>query len=111
AAESADPASLLARYRALIRARHASPALRLGDLAVIPTAPEVLAYVRRGGGETVLVAHNLGRAGVDAAVPTPAGAGAAAEPLFADPGASLARDGTGWRAHLAPRSSAAWRIR
>lgn len=109
AVESADPTSLLARYRRLIRARRDSPALRLGDLSVIRTSPGVLAYVRRGGGETVLVAHNLGGAAAEAVAPDLAGA--AAEPLFADPGAALARDGGGWRARLPPRSSAVWRLR
>jgi hypothetical protein len=76
---------------------------------VIPTAPAVLAYVRRGGGETVLVAHNLGAAAAEAAVPAPAGA--AAELVFADAGAALAKEGAGWRARLPPRSSGIWRIR
>lgn len=109
AAESADPASLLSRYRELIRVRRASAALRSGDLAVVRSPPAVLAYVRRGGGETVLVAHNLGAA--EAEVVAPDLAGSAAEPLLADPGASLARDGAGWRARLGARSSAVWRLR
>jgi glycosidase len=109
AAESADPGSLLSRYRDLIRARHASAALRGGDLAVIRSPPAMLAYLRRGGGETVLVAHNLGGAEADLSVPDLAGA--TAEPILADPGSSISRGGAGWRARLGPRSSALWRIR
>jgi glycosidase len=109
AVESADPASLLGRYRRLIRARQASPALRLGDLSVIRTSPAVLACVRRGGGETVLAAHNLGDAPAEELLPDPAGA--AASPIFVDPGASLAKQGRGWRMSLPARSSAIWRVR
>ena len=110
AAESADPGSLLSRYRALIRARHASEALRRGDLAVVPGTPrEVLAFVRRGGGDTVLVAHNLGPG--EAAVAVPGLAGATAEAILADAGAALARDGDGWRVRLPARASGLWRVR
>jgi glycosidase len=110
ATQSADPASLLSRYRALIRARHASEALRIGDVGLVPGAPRpVLAYVRRSGGETVLVAHNLG--GAEAEVAAPGLAGAAAEAILADPGTALAKDGAAWRARLPPRSSGIWRVR
>jgi glycosidase len=109
ATASADPASLLSRYRTLIRARRDSPALRLGDLTLLKTAPTVLAYVRRGGGETVLVVHNLGDTPAEAAIA--ALPGASAEPVLADAGATLSKGGAGWRARLAPRSSGFWRIR
>jgi len=110
AAESADPGSLLSRYRALIRARHASDALRSGDLSLLPgVPPSVLAYLRRGGGETVLVAHNLGAA--EATLAASELVGGTAEVLLADPGAVLAKDGAGWRARLPPRSSGVWRVR
>ena len=109
AAETADPGSLLSRYRALIRARHGSEALRTGDLGLLPAGLPVLAYVRRVGGETVLVAHNLGAA--EATLAAPGLPGSVAEPLLADPGAALAKDGAAWRAALPPRSSGIWRIR
>jgi glycosidase len=110
AAESADPNSLLSRYRALIGARHGSDALRTGDLSLLPgVPPSVLAYLRRGGGETVLVAHNLGSA--EATLAAPGLPGSVAETLLADPGAVLAKDGAAWRAVLPPRSSGIWRIR
>jgi glycosidase len=110
AAETGDPGSLLFRYRALIRARRGSEALRTGDLDLVAGAPApVLAFVRRSGGDTVLVAHNLGPA--EAAVAVPGLAGAEAEALLADPGAALAKEGAGWRARLPPRSSGIWRVR
>jgi glycosidase len=110
ASQSADPSSLLSRYRALIRARHDSNALRTGDLSLIPGAPPpVLAYLRRGGGETVLVAHNLGAA--EATFAAAGLTGGAAEPLIVDPGAVLAKEGADWRARLPPRSSGVWRVR
>jgi glycosidase len=109
AAETGDPASLLSRYRSLIRARRGSAALSRGDLALLPTRGPVLAFLRRGGGETVLVAHNLGAAPAEAV--GLAAPGAAVEPLFADPAAGLARDAGGWRVTLPPRGSGAWRLR
>ncbi|HEY6106467.1 MAG TPA: alpha-amylase family glycosyl hydrolase [Anaeromyxobacteraceae bacterium] len=108
AAETGDPASLLSRYRGLIRARKRSEALARGDLLLLPARGPVLAFLRRGG-ENVLVAHNLGASPAEAA--GLAAPGAAAEPLFADRGAGLAREAAGWRAALPPRGSGAWRLR
>jgi alpha-amylase len=110
AAESADPGSLLSRYRDLIRVRHESGALRTGDLSLVRGAPApLLAYLRRGDGETVLVVHNLGTA--EAAVAVPDLAGTTAQALLADPGASLARQGAGWAARLPARATGVWRVR
>lgn len=110
AAEATDPASLLSRYRALIRARKGSPALSHGDVTPLTTGnPAVLAFLRTGGGETVLVAHNLGAAAA-AAGPFAAG-GTAAEALFADPGAAAARSGGSWTVTLPAGASGAWRLR
>jgi glycosidase len=110
AAQRGDPGSLLSRYRALVRARKASPALLRGDLAVVavPGAPGVLAYVRRAGAETVVVAHNLGAVAADLEVPgLPAGT---PEPLLADPGAEASREGAALRARLPPGASGIWRL-
>ena len=110
AAETADAGSLLSRYRALIRARHASPALRVGDLTLVPgTPPDLLAYLRRGGGETVLVAHALGSAPADlsgADLP-----GSTAGPVLVDPGATAAKEGGAWKVHLPAGASGIWRLR
>jgi len=59
--ETADPASLLATYRALIQARNQHAALRVGDLYLAQTqATSVLASLRVSQAETVLVLINLG---------------------------------------------------
>ena len=111
AAETGDPASLLSRYRTLIRMRHASAALTRGDAVVLPRAQggRVVAWLRRSGDEVVLVAHNVGETPAEAG-PLPA-PGEKAEPLFADPAAELVREGTGWRARLPGRGSGVWRLR
>jgi alpha-amylase len=74
---------------------------------VVRTPPAALAYLRRGGGETVLVVHNLGAAAAELPLPVPGGG---AEPLFADPGAALSKEAGGWRARLPPRASGIWRM-
>jgi glycosidase len=109
AAESRDPDSLLSRYRALVAARHASPALARGDIVVLAVPSTALAWVRRGEGESVLVVHNLSPSTLE--VPGIVAPGTAPEPVFADEGASLAHAGSGWSATLPPWGSGAWRLR
>ena len=60
-AETADPQSLLNWYRALIKLRRSSAALRDGATVMLDAAnPQVLAYARTGpGGGTIVVALNL----------------------------------------------------
>ena len=50
---------MLSLVRALLALRRERPALRLGDWAPIATAGDVLVYLRRGGGQSLLVALNL----------------------------------------------------
>ncbi|OJT19585.1 alpha-amylase [Archangium sp. Cb G35] len=113
AAQVNAPGSLLSRYRELIRARHASPALERGGLKLLtPTqgrAP-TLAFLRTVGDERVLVVHNL------ADVPLTAGPfeleGGSSEVLFADPSVgSLLRNGGGWSVTLPGRATGIWRLR
>jgi glycosidase len=60
ATQHRDPASLLNHYRALIRARSASPALRYGDVIQVETGSrDVFAYLRTIGEDHVLVVANL----------------------------------------------------
>jgi glycosidase len=111
--QTTDEASLLTRYRRLIRLRQGSEALRVGDLELLtPTAgaASVLAFLRRHPSETVLVAHNItdrpsspGALDLDATV---------LEPLFVDPGVSTPTvDESGsWRIALPPRTSGVWRL-
>jgi alpha-glucosidase len=60
ARQQADPTSLLALYRELIRLRRRSPALRHGTLRMLAGQPPgVVAYERRAGRERLLVVANM----------------------------------------------------
>jgi glycosidase len=108
-AQLADPASLLSRYRALIRARKGSPALSRGGTERHPTeGANVLSFLRTDPTETVLVAHNLGGATVTQSVP---GTATALEPILADPGASASPGAGSVSFTLPPRGSGIWRLR
>ena len=105
-AQSGDPGSLLAHYRRWIRARKASSALRTGTLEPLPAGdPALLAYLRRAGGETALVAHNLA-AEARRFGPLPAPAGLPAEPAAGE-GRLERRDGEVWL-ELPAQGSAVW---
>ncbi|MGC4000121.1 MAG: alpha-amylase family glycosyl hydrolase [Anaeromyxobacter sp.] len=84
AVEKGDPRSLRSRYRDLIAVRHRSEALREGALELLPGAGRTLAFVRRAGGQTVVVLQNVGE-GAEEAGPYALPDGAL-RPLFADPG-------------------------
>lgn len=69
-AQRADPGSLLAFYRTLIAARHASPALAVGThRSLFGVGPDVLAWVREADGERLLVLLNLGDGPAPCAMP------------------------------------------
>jgi len=52
--------SVLAAYRRLLRARHASQALHGGSFALVSSGdPDVLSYVREAASERVLIAINF----------------------------------------------------
>lgn len=109
AAQTNDPASLLSRYRNLIRARKSSAALAKGSIELLPSTSSVLAFTRTVGDERVLVAHNLGDgfgAGGPYALP-----GAPAEALFADTGASGSGSPGEVRVALPGRGTGVWRLR
>jgi alpha-glucosidase len=60
AAENTDPDSLLNYYKALLRLRKTNAALRDGEFALVNESDKnVLAFVRKTGGQTVLVALNF----------------------------------------------------
>ena len=109
ASQTGDPASLLSRYRRLIRVRQASPAIRLGALVRIAAGDAgVVAWLRTGGSETVLVAHNVG---ASTATLTLAAPGTAAEGLFVDPGAGIAAAaGGGFDVTLPSLTTGVWRL-
>ena len=109
AAETNDPGSLLSLYRALIRVRQSSAALRRGDIALVRgTPPGVLAYLRHEGSETVLVAHSV--ADWKSEFTFGQAAGHRALPLFADQGANLSPTADGWRIELPAGTSGVWAI-
>ncbi len=60
AAQAADPDSMLTLYRHLLALRRAHPALALGEIGLLETEGDVLAYERRLGKERIVVALNLG---------------------------------------------------
>ena len=103
-----DPASLLSRYRQLIKARHASAALTRGSLQMVSGTGPLLAFIATSGTERVLVAHNLGAQATDGPIPLTAGG---ADSVFADAGASLVTSGASARLVLPPHASAVFRLR
>ena len=66
----ADPGSVFYTYRKLIALRKTNPVFAAGDFTLLcPGDTQVFAYLRRGGGQTMLVAANL--SGQDAAFAPP----------------------------------------
>lgn len=60
AAQTDDPDSLLAHYRALIHLRNASPALHAGELIPVDSSDNALyGYIRQSDAQTLLVLVNL----------------------------------------------------
>jgi alpha-glucosidase len=58
--QAADPGSVLNAYRAMIRFRHAQPALRLGSMQLLDSPEGSIALLREHGGQTLLAAFNFG---------------------------------------------------
>jgi len=107
-----DPSSLLARYRALIGVRNASPALTSGSLEVLASSQggsAILAFVRTSPTERVLVVHNLGDGTTGAGPFTIAASGF--DRLFGDPGVTNpSGNSSGWTLQMWPRATGIWRI-
>ncbi|HSR64229.1 MAG TPA: alpha-glucosidase family protein [Xanthomonadaceae bacterium] len=59
ARQECDPASVLHATRHFLRWRHGQPALVEGDIRFLDAPEPVLAFVRRGGGQSLLVVFNL----------------------------------------------------
>jgi alpha-glucosidase len=56
----ANPTSLLADYQRFIALRRAHSALRVGDIAILPAAGEILAFTRTSSDESLLCVFNFG---------------------------------------------------
>lgn len=64
AQQSRDPNALLAFYKRLIAVRSSQPALRLGELALLPAEKSVLRFDRSFAGETIRCIFNFSAAPV-----------------------------------------------
>jgi len=71
--EDHDPASLLNRYRQLIRLRHAHAALNAGSQQVLDSPPGILVIQRSSGNERLWLVANLSDTAVRYQPPLPAG--------------------------------------
>ena len=105
--QRADPSSLLARYRALIRARARSPALTRGHLELLPASDGVLAFLRVEPHERVLVVHNLSSS--PRAVDLELGS-CSSVPLFADVGVRLEAGAATCKVQLGAFESGTFRL-
>jgi alpha-glucosidase len=87
--QSADPASLLNHYRAMLEWRRTRPELRVGAIELLPSDDAVLAFIRRDAYGALLCAFNCTAAQVDYHLPPQARPSLleASHPL---PGATLA---------------------
>jgi len=59
ATQKADPVSLLMLYHRLIDLRRDEPALAVGEIVLLPTGENILAYVRKAGVRRLLIVLNL----------------------------------------------------
>ena len=60
AVETVQTESLLVFYRRLIALRRAEPALAIGEIALLPTDRNLIAYLRKAGERRLLIVLNLG---------------------------------------------------
>ena len=110
ASQTSDPRSLLSYYRNWIAARKGSEGLLKGDMALLETGSQLLAFIRQSPEERVLVVHNVSDSSANAAAIAVSANGF--ETIFADPGVSAPTGTSGaWKVTLPARSSGTWRIR
>jgi maltose alpha-D-glucosyltransferase/alpha-amylase len=85
AAQRCDPDSLLTRMREMLAVRKAHPAFGRGELRLLaPDDRSVLAYLRIGEDETLLVVNNLSAEPREVVLTLPGPAGAPAVDLFTE---------------------------
>lgn len=117
AAETGDPNSLLNAYRRLIKLRHASAALKTGDFKLLTATPgdnstaPVLAFLRQGPKERVLVVHNLSGGEVTAGPFVFPGKRLDTLLLLNGTTAKVAKGKDGWTVRLPAGQSGVWRVR
>jgi len=105
ASETSNPSSLLSYYRNWIATRKESPALLRGDLGIVETNSQVLAFTRHASNERVLAVHNVS----NAAVTVPLAVNAASfERVYADAGVG---DPSGGSITMPAHTSGVWRLR
>ncbi len=100
--QEADPDSLLNSVRRFIELRRAHPALcNRSEFLPLYAQPGryPLVYLRRGSGETILVAVNPAGRDVEVSIPAVEGAGGSVKVLYG-PENSLTTDGDGWIVRL-----------
>jgi maltose alpha-D-glucosyltransferase/alpha-amylase len=101
AAQRCDAGSLLTRMREMLAVRKAHPAFGRGELHLLaPENRSVLAYLRTGGDETLLVVNNLSQEPREAVLSLPGLDGVQPVDLFT--GQALAPIGTSLRLSLNP---------
>jgi alpha-glucosidase len=69
AKQEVDPGSVLHATRHFLRWRRSQPALVEGDIRFLDAPEPVLAFVRRGGGQSLLVVFNLSAVEVEWTLP------------------------------------------
>lgn len=82
--EQGEAVSMLTLTRALIALRRAHPALSVGLWSPVAAVGDLVAYLRQGEGETLLVALNLGGDPLSATLPDLAGGGRLRLSTFCD---------------------------
>ena len=104
AAQTADPDSLLAFYKAMLALRNTLPAVKAGSYDAVAVAGSVLSFQRRLGADRVVVVINYGSA-VATATLTSLPANAALAPAYPAGGADVLVDGTGQASVALPAQS------
>ncbi len=99
---------ILATHRELIALRHAEPALRRGEMVILPTDPGSMLYSfqRVLGSDRIIVAVNAGADAVSATIQP--SLGHSFRTLWGDGG--IAGDERALRIALPPRSGAMWKV-
>lgn len=84
--EKQDPSSIFNAYQRLLALRKSEPALRDGSYeAINKDDADVFAFLRKNGGQTILVALNMSAKAKTISVSAVAASGSSAKPLYSSP--------------------------